>query len=131
MLDGRREDFGVGLEEGQRRLMGGGKVEGALAADGEHGWVDIGYGDVDVWVAVAVVGSAEHAEGDIACASGDVEDLLRPARGVGGPRVQGGDEMVPGERGGGLVQGRGAIVRWGTHFHRRWTPRDMRSFILS
>lgn len=90
------EDLGVGLEEGQGGLVRGGQGEGALAADGEHGRVDVGDGDVDVGVGVLRVRVLQHAEGDVASAAGDIEDALRLTQGRGGAGVEGGDEVVPG-----------------------------------
>lgn len=95
VLDLGREHLGVGLEEGEVGLVGGGEVEGALLANGQHVRVDVGYGDVDVWVCVVDVCVLEHAEGDVARAAGYVEHSLGFAEGRGCSRVEGGDEMVP------------------------------------
>lgn len=56
VLNAGRQDLGVGFEEGEAGLMGGGEGEGAVATDGEHGWVDVGDCDVDVGVEVLGVG---------------------------------------------------------------------------
>jgi hypothetical protein len=85
----------VRLEEGQRGLVRGGQGEGALAADVEHGRVDVRDGDVHVGVSVVRVRVLEHAEGDVARAAGDVEDLLGLAERVRVAGVQGRDEVVP------------------------------------
>lgn len=71
-------------------------VDAALAADGEHGRVDVGDGHADVGVVVVDVGVGEVAEGYVACATSDVEDVLR-WRGRGGrvgAWVEGGDVVV-------------------------------------
>jgi len=87
----------VGLEPGEGGLLRGGEGEGALLADGEHGGVDVGDGDADGGVGVGVVRVVEEAEGDVACAAGYVEDVLRRL-GRGGERgearIQGADEVV-------------------------------------
>lgn len=94
------EVLGVGLEEAQCGLLGGGEGEAcALLADGEHGWVDVGDGHAYVGVGVDGVGVGEVAEGDVAGAAGDVEDVLRGGFGGGcGARVEawveGGDVVV-------------------------------------
>lgn len=64
-------------------MLGGGQGGGALFSDGEHGRVDVGYGDVDGGVGVYVVRVVKHAEGDVAGASRYVENALR-FRGDGG-----------------------------------------------
>lgn len=92
--NGGGEDLGVGLEVGEGGLVGGGEGEGALAADVEHGRVDVGDGDVDVGVGVLGVGVLDHAEGNVAGAAGDVEDLLGAAEGGRGAGVEGGDKVV-------------------------------------
>lgn len=93
--DAGGEDLGVGFEEGQRRLVRGRERERALAADLEHVWVDVGYRDVDVGVGVLLGGVLEHAEGNVAGATGDVEDLLGLAEGGRRAGVQGGYKVVP------------------------------------
>lgn len=45
-------------------------------ANGEHCWVDVGDGDVDVRVAIVSMRVVDHAESDVASAAGHVEDLL-------------------------------------------------------
>ncbi len=85
-------------------MLGGGEEGRALLADGEHGAVDVGDGDVHRGVAVEDVRRVQHAEGNVACAAGHVEDVLRSAR-VGAcgergeARVEGRDEMVSAEGG--------------------------------
>lgn len=54
-LDLAREVLGVGLEEGEGRLLRGGELRRPLLADGEHVGVDVGDGDAHVGVAVAHV----------------------------------------------------------------------------
>lgn len=73
--------LGVGLEPAETRLVRGGQAEGALAADVEHGRVDVGDGDVDVGVGVLAVRVLDHAKGNVAGAAGNVEDPLRAAEG--------------------------------------------------
>lgn len=99
---GAGEVFGVGLDEGESFLLGGGQTRrgGAGFADREHGAVDVGDGDADRRVGVDDVGVVEHAEGNVAGAAGDVEYVLRTGRGraAGGQRgeawVEGCDEVV-------------------------------------
>lgn len=95
--DGGGEGGGVGLEEGEGGLVGGGEGLGAGAADGEHGGVDVRDCEVDRRVRVGVDGVAEEAEGDVAGATGNVEDAEVQGR-VGGDEARGerGDELVPG-----------------------------------
>lgn len=95
VLDLGRDLLRVRLEEGERGLVRRGQGEGALAADVEHGRVDVRDGDVHVGVSVVRVRVLEHAEGDVARAAGDVEDLLGLAEGVRVAGVQGRDEVVP------------------------------------
>lgn len=59
--------------------MGGGEIEGALAANLEHVGIDVRYRDVDVGVGVLFRRVFEHAKGNVARAAGDVENLLRLA----------------------------------------------------
>lgn len=80
---GGAQVLGVGLEEGQGGLLGGWEGEGALLADGEHVGVDVGDGDADVGVGVEVVRVCEVAEGYVAGAAGDVEDVLGRGRRYG------------------------------------------------
>lgn len=94
VFDLRGEHLGVGLEEGQVRLVRGWEVEGALFTNGKHVGVDVGYGDVDVGVAVVNVGVVKDAEGDVARAAGYVEDSLGLAERCGCSWVERGDEMV-------------------------------------
>lgn len=94
VLDRGRELLGIGLEEGQGRLVRGGQRERALTADLEHGWVDVGDGDVDVGVGVLAVRVLEHAEGNVARAARDIEDLLWAAEGRRGAGVKGADKVV-------------------------------------
>lgn len=96
---GGGEVFGVGAEEGQGRLLARGEERRALFADREHGRVDVGDGHAHRGVGVEDVRGVQHAEGDVAGAAGDVEDVLRGAGvragGQGGEaRVEGGDEVV-------------------------------------
>lgn len=81
---GGGEGGGVGFEEGEGGLLGGGEGEGALLANGEHRGVDVGDGYVHGGVAVEDVGVVEHAECDVACSAGDVEDALGFGGGGGG-----------------------------------------------
>ncbi len=92
------EALGVGLEEAEGRLVRGGQTLGALAADLEHGRVDVGDGDVDVGVGVLGVRVLDHAEGNVAGAAGDVEDLLRAAERIRRAGVQRGHKVVPAEK---------------------------------
>ena len=66
-----------------------------MFADGEHVWVDVGYSDVDVWVGVVDIGVVDHAESNIAGASGYVEDTLRLAKRCCCPRVERRDKVIP------------------------------------
>lgn len=88
----------VGLEEGQGGLLGGGELlGGALAADGEHGGVDVGDGDAHVGVGVDNVRVVQVAEGNVAGAAGNVEDVLGGRWGGCGcvvAWVEGGDVVV-------------------------------------
>lgn len=74
--------------------MGGGEVEGVVVVDGEYGWVDVGDGDVDVWVEVLGVGVLEYVKGDIVGVVGYVEDFLGLILGGCCVGVEGGDEVV-------------------------------------
>jgi hypothetical protein len=79
----------VGLDEPQPGTPCVGCLEAALLALGQHLRVDVCDGDVGVGVVVDVRGVVEHAEGDVARAAGDVEDVpaLLLVRGGGGERV--------------------------------------------
>lgn len=76
VFDGGGDLLRVGFEEGEAGLVRGREREGAVAADLEHGWVDVGDCDVDVGVAVVGVRVLEHSEGNVACTASHVEDLL-------------------------------------------------------
>lgn len=109
---GGGEVFGVGAEEGEGCLLARGEEGRALFADREHGRVDVGDGHADGGVGVEDVRGVQHAEGDVAGAAGDVEDVLRGAGvwagGQGGEaRVEGGDEVVSVGRRLGWAGGRG------------------------
>ena len=139
--------LGVGLDEAEGGLLGGGERLGALLADRQHGRVDVADGDAHVRVAVDDVCCVEHAEGDVAGAAGDVEDVLRGARvgarGQGAEAwVEGGDEVVPGGKNRKMWLGYGCAKdtcsRWDiagwlvlAYFHTRCHPKDMRSFMRS
>ena len=92
----RRQVLGVGDEEGERGLLGRGQLRrAALLADAEHRRVDVGHGHAHVGVGVQHVGVVQHAEGDVACAAGYVEDVLGCGRvGGGETRRKRGDEVV-------------------------------------
>jgi hypothetical protein len=79
----------VGLYEPQPGTPCVGCLQAALLALGQHLRVDVCDGDVGVCVVVDVRGVVEHAEGDVARAAGDVEDVpaLLLVRGGGGERV--------------------------------------------
>lgn len=96
---GALQVLGVGLEKGQGGLLAGGQRQGALFADGEHGWVDVGDGDADVGVGVQDVRGVQVAEGNVACAACYVEDVLGRRVGMvrgGGMEawVEGGDVVI-------------------------------------
>lgn len=74
-LDGR-EVFSVGFEEADAVggfVRGGGEAFHAL---GEHFGVDVGDDDGGFVIVVYCGAVVEVAEGDVTCATGDVEDLL-------------------------------------------------------
>ena len=81
------ERFGVGLQEFQTGGARVGGLQGALLALGEHVGVDVGDGDAGMHIVVDGGSVVQHAEGNVACAAGDVEDipafLIRGRRGEG------------------------------------------------
>lgn len=90
------EVLGVGLEEGQGRLLACGEGLRPLLAHRQHVGVDVGDGHADVRVAVHHVGVVQVPEGDVACAAGYVEDVLGWGVGrVGGEAwVERGDVVI-------------------------------------
>ena len=87
VADAERDGDGVEALVGQRQRLGVGfderdvvpRLRRALAADREHLGVDVGDGD-----AGAGPGPLGDAEGDVAGAAGEVEDVERPCSPFGG-----------------------------------------------
>lgn len=94
ILDLRREDLCVGLQERESGLVGCGKGKGTLATDSQHVGVDVGNDNGDIGIAIELVGVLKVTEGNITSSTSDIQNALRLSRGVRSTRVQRGDKVV-------------------------------------
>lgn len=66
-----------------------------MLPDSKHVGVDVGDCDVNIRVAVNIVGMVQYAEGNITGAAGDIENSLGSTERRCCSWVEGGDEVIP------------------------------------